>query len=156
MSLYNMLFGVNEMAPTLLAALGINEGNVPRFRDCYLDTEKKRIVIHTRTGGGNRDFYESEESCRDNHPEYFTGKDKPSGPWNADMRKHPQFLYDRDDDFDATYADFYFSFPPDLAADLTALCENVETHRPSEKWQALFAALAKKEKPPATTTRPAR
>lgn len=149
MSLYNMLFGVNQMAPVLLGALGMSAGQVPRFRDCYLDSEKKRIVIHTRTGGGNRDYYESEESCRDHHPEYFKGEgDDPSGPWNADLRKHPQFLYDEDDDFDSTYADFYFSFPPDFAADLTAACENVETHRPSEKWQALFEALRQSRRQP--------
>lgn len=148
MSLYNMLFGINEMAPALLAALSITHDQVPRFRDCYLDGEKKRIVIHTRTGGGNRDYYESLESCRDHYPEYFRGEgDDPTGPWNCDLRKHPQFIYDEDDDFDSTYADFYFSFPPDYADDLTALCEKVETHRPSEKWQALFAALKSETKP---------
>ncbi len=123
MSLYNMLFGVNQLAPVLLAALGLSRDQVPRFRDCYVDGEKKQIVIHTRTGGGNREDYQDE---------------------NDELCAHPQYLHDEDDDFDSTYADFYFSFPPDLAADLTALCDKVETHRPSERWQELFAALKAK------------
>ena len=53
MSLYNALFGTNPFANALLMALGITASDVPRFRDCYLDDDGK-IVIFTRTGGGNR------------------------------------------------------------------------------------------------------
>ena len=50
MSLYNMLFGVDERAPALLACLGLTFSDIPRFRDCYL--RDNCIVVYTRTGGG--------------------------------------------------------------------------------------------------------
>lgn len=139
MSLYNMLFGVNDAAPLLLGALGLTHDDVPRFRDCYLQGE--HIAIHTRTGGGNRDFYDSEESCRANYPDYFGGDDDPKGPWNSDLTSHACYLYDEDDDFDSTYATFYFKFPEEYMEDLKALSAKSETHTPSEKWKALFQAL---------------
>ena len=139
MSLYNMLFGVNSAAPVLLATLGLTANDVPRFRDCYLDGEQ--IVIHTRTGGGNRNYYDSEESCRANYPEYFDGKEDPSGPWNSALTANACYLYDEDDDYDSTYANFHFKFPDEYANDLKALAAKSETHTPSEKWQALFKAM---------------
>ena len=141
MSLYNMLFGTNSAAPLLLATLGLTSNDVPRFRDCYLDGN--RIVIYTRTGGGNRDYYDSEEMCRANYPEYFSGDEPPTGPWNSSLTAHPCYLFDHDDDFDCTYASFYFAFPAEYAEDLTALAVNSDSHTPSEKWQALFDALGK-------------
>lgn len=142
MSLYNLLFGTNAAAPLLLAALGLTENDIPRFRDCYVDGEY--IVIHTRTGGGNRDYYESAESCRNCYPEYFNdGPDEPAGPWNSDLAAHPCYVRDEDDDFDSTYADFYFKFPEEYAEDLNALSAVVKEYKPSEKWQALFDAMRK-------------
>lgn len=115
MSLYNLLFGVNSLAPILLKHLGLSEDDIPRFRDCYLDGDQ--IVIYTRTGGGNRDFYEDEETCRSNYPEYFQKKeDAPKGPWNADLRKSKYYQSDEDDDFDSTYAYFRFRVPETISA----------------------------------------
>ena len=139
MGLYNVLFGVNPAAPLLLGCLGMKAADVPRFRDCYIQDE--RIVIYTRTGGGNRNYYESLERCRDNYPEYFTSEDAPSGPWNCDLRKHPNYTHDNDDDFDSTYAYFYFSFPSDYKDDLEAIAAHNESHTPSEKWRELFKAM---------------
>lgn len=116
MSLYNMIFGVNRAAPMLLAVLGLKTNDIPRFRDCFLAGD--RIVIHTRTGGGNRDYYS-----------------------NSGLTKNAFYLYDEDDDFDSTYANFYFRFPDEYAEDLKALAAQNETHTPSEKWQALFQAI---------------
>ncbi len=139
MSLYNMLFGVNSVAPVLLATLGLSTEDVPRFRDCYVEGDN--IVIYTRTGGGNRDYYESEESCRANYPEYFDGDDEPLGPWNEDLRSNPHFVEDEDDDFDCTYAYFRFSIPGDYSEDVRALASGSEDHNPSEKWRSLLASL---------------
>jgi hypothetical protein len=139
MSLYHMLFGVNNTAPVLLAILGLTKKDVPRFRDCYIDGD--RIVIHTRTGGGNRDYYDSEQSCRVNYPECFDGKEDPIGPWNSTLTANAYYLYDVDDDFDSTYADFYFKIPEEYAEDLKALAERSEMLKPSEKWQALFKTM---------------
>jgi hypothetical protein len=122
MSLYNALFGVNPMAGVCMEALGVKPDGVPRFRDCYM-TEDGKIAIHTRTGGGNRPMYESEESARRNYPEYFDGEnDPPVGPWNADLRNLPGFEYDEDDDFDSTYATFYYT--------------------PTDAWKPIFAAMS--------------
>lgn len=139
MSLYDMLFGVNHAAPILLATLGFSGPDIPRFRDCFI--EGNCIVIHTRTGGGNREFYDSEESCRENYPEYFDGTDDPKGPWNSDLTAHPCYLHDEDDDFDSTYANFYFRFPDEYANELKALAAKTETHTPSEKWRLLLKSL---------------
>lgn len=134
-----MLFGINDAAPVLLAALGLTDDDVPRFRNCYI--EEDQIVIYTRTGGGNRDFYDSGESCRENYPEYFSGDGAPSGPWNSSLRSHVNYINDEDDDFDSTYAQFYFSFPDEYAEDLKALAARSETHKPSDQWSALFKAM---------------
>lgn len=139
MSFYNMMFGVNSAAPALLATLGLTVDDVPRFRDCFIQGES--IVVHTRTGGGNREFYDSEESCRANYPDYFDGENDPSGPWNDTLVSNEFYLRDEDDDFDCTYANFYFRFPGEYASDLKALAAHSETHTPSEKWQALFEAM---------------
>lgn len=57
MSLYNLLFGVDDNADFLLALLGLTRKDVGRFRDAYLDDGK--IAIYTRNGGGNRDCWHS-------------------------------------------------------------------------------------------------
>jgi hypothetical protein len=155
MSLYNMLFGVQSTADAALAMLGITEGAVPRFRDAYFSLSaggEPRITIHTRTGGGNRDYYESAEACRDNYPKYFGRDDEadPSGPWNADLRELPGFLYDSDDGFDCTYADFHYAVPEvhrQAVADF--LKDNGAPATPAEKWRSLLTALRamKKETP---------
>lgn len=145
MSLYNMLFGLNEAAPVLLAVLNLTPSAVGRFRDAYLDGDM--IVVHTRNGGGNRECY-----CRD----YARDEDTPTVEWEGEthrehclpyindcLARHPQYLRDEDDDFDCTYADFFFSFPPDYAADLAALsAKQGEPHRPSARWQEMLAKLS--------------
>lgn len=141
MSLYNAIFGQNQLAPVLLQALGLTASDVPRFRDCYLS--EGSIVIYTRTGGGNRDYYESEESCRECYPEYFQNKDEaPAGPWNEDLRSNKYYLSDEDDDFDSTYAYFRFSYPPEYEEDLKAIAADGKDFSPSEKWQLLFDSMS--------------
>lgn len=141
MSLYNNLFGVNDRAPTLLAALGLHYNDIPRFRDIYL--RDNAIVVYTRTGGGNRLYYENARECRENYPENFVGEESehPQGPWNDDLRKHPNYVSDIDCDFDCTYAYFFFSFPDAYKDDLHALSAHEPDHTPSEKWKKLTEAL---------------
>lgn len=152
MSLYNMLFGTNPMAGVLLQALGITSADVPRFRDCYLG-EDGQIVVYTRTGGGNRDFYESEDDCRRNYPEHFDDVDsdsEPSGPWNSDLRALPGFVEDEDDDFDCTYAYFRFAPPEEWKPLIDALRElgAGTMQNPGERFRQLIADMeAKKETP---------
>lgn len=129
MSLYNMLFGTNDATPLLLAAIGVKLDEIPRFRNCYFEGDN--IAIYTRTGGGNREYYDEEN------------EDNPEGPWNSNLTANPHYVRDEDDDFDSTYATFYFKFPDELAEDLKALAAASESHKPSDQWKALFASLSK-------------
>lgn len=115
MGLYNMLFGVNKLSPLILATLGLKPSDMGRFRDCYIEDGK--IAVYTRNGGGNRESY------------------------MPDFSANPHYLYDQDDDFDCTYATIYFKFPDEFAADLKAIESNTENHKPSDKWEALFASF---------------
>ena len=110
MSLYGALFGVEPTARIALQMLGISRDAVPRFRDAYFSWGDETscdpvIVVLTRTGGGNRPWYESAESCRRQNGE------AGDGPWNADLRALPGYREDRDVDFDATFAEFVFTVP---------------------------------------------
>lgn len=119
MSMYNMLFGTNPAAGKLLAALGTTMGDVPRFRDAYLDEDG--IVIYTRTGGNNREYYENEIDA---------------------LRNLPGFVSEEDDDFDNTYAYFHYTVPAPLAEEVRAGLTGAGVDvPPSAKWDALFAAL---------------
>lgn len=148
MNLYNLLFGRNQFSTILLKMLNTTEDAIPRYRDCYLD-EKGRIIIHTRTGGGNRAFYDSLESCKDHYPEYFNGNENdPSGPWNADLRKLSGYLYDKDDDFDSTYANFVYRPRDEFKPIIDGLLAFNATTSPKDKWQKLFSDLENAAKTP--------
>jgi hypothetical protein len=138
MSFYNMVHGYTSMAPILLKILNLTPDNIPRFRDSYL--QEGKIVVYTRTGGGNRDYYENEEECRRNYPEYFKegSDDNPSAPWNDDLRAHPNYESDYDDDYDSTYASFYFTIPEEYKE---FLAEAPEETLPKEKWEAVYEKL---------------
>lgn len=115
MSMYNMLFGVNGASPLLLGALGLKADDVPRFRNCFIQGEN--IVIYTRTGGPNRDRFD-----------------------NSPLEEHPLFVESEDDNFDCTYASFYFKFPEQYKAELEAIVKG-DHIKPSEQWEALMAGL---------------
>ncbi|MFJ4785061.1 hypothetical protein [Streptomyces sp. NPDC088794] len=106
----------------LLAALGNPDPG--RFRDAWVekgDGGLPVIAIYTRNGGGNRESYEDVI---------------------AGLQSHPLYLRDADDDFDSTYATFYFSTPAEFVDTLQPLAqEPVDT---SERWQAAIAALSGK------------
>lgn len=117
MSLYNALFGTNPAASTLLDLLGLKPGNFYRFRDCYL-TDNDEIAVYTRGGGGNRE---------DN---------------TTDVAGHPNYLRDEDDDFDCTYATYYFSLPEAGKKVIDALRDMESAKRnPAEAWKKLIADL---------------
>jgi hypothetical protein len=113
MSLYNMLFGVNPNADQLLGLLGKTRADFGRFRDVFV--EHNMLVVHTRCGGGNRDDYAN----------VF-----------AEMRDHPWYSHDADDDFDFTYCNFYFNVPVNVL-DVTDL----QDLTPNEKWSKLLGLL---------------
>lgn len=104
MSLYNMIHGVNQatfyIAPLL--ELGHPE-TLPRFRDCFLNTDKPDLEIHiyTRVGGGNRNEGFGEEIFY-NHPDYLTTFD---------------------DDFDNTFATYTFRVPEKWKSDVKLILD---------------------------------
>lgn len=106
----------------LLAALG--NPDVGRFRDAWVekgDDGEPVIAIYTRNGGGNREDYEGVI---------------------ADLQDHSLYLRDADDDFDRTYATFYFRTPDELREEFRAIAS--EPVDMSERWQATIAALSGK------------
>ena len=100
--MYGMVMGERPEA-TLLVGLVRAHGDfeVGRYRDAWVERYGDILVIriHTRNGGGNREYHESEIES---------------------MRAHPWFLRDADDDYDCTYADFYFT------VDVAAMSEHKE------------------------------
>lgn len=118
--MYNMLFGENaSQKDFLFGLLEKTPEDFGRYRDVFVTDE--HIVVHTRNGGGNREDYE-----------YVF----------EEMSEHPLFVYDEDDDFDCTYANFYFKHPAEYAEILKEMA--VGTVTPSEKWNMLFEALKAK------------
>lgn len=106
MSLYNMMFGYSPLAGVTLSALNLTPNDIPRFRDAWFDADADRLVVYTRTGGGNRMYY--------GQPDGYDNADF-EGPFNSDLEAHPNYIYDEDDDYDCTYAYFYFSVPEEFA-----------------------------------------
>lgn len=132
MSLYNMLFGTNPFSGVLLQMLGTSTDRIPRYRDCYLSEDGTEIVVHTRTGGGNRDAYEK-------GGEYWN-----EGQIDNDaIRAVPGFKYDRDDEFDCTYADFYFAVPEAFKEQVALLKDLGAVQNPAERWQQVLDGLRK-------------
>jgi len=98
MTFYNMLFGVNGQADLLLAVVGLRKVDVERFLDVHAEDGGATIAVYTRTGGGNRPDYPQ-----------------------ALLYKSPYFRSTEDDDFDTTYATFYFATPKQFVADVDGL-----------------------------------
>jgi len=146
MSLYNALFGVNNLAPLVLNALNLTGNDVPRIRDAYLDIETDELVIYTRTGGGNRDYYENKDR---RIAEY--GDSNIEGPYNEDLQNRANYLRDEDDDYDSTYALFYFSIPEEFKPIFQTLKElNISGGNPQDKFQKLISDLESGKNTPET------
>lgn len=109
MSLFNLVTGTDPLAPYVLAMLGLPSKEfmkiVPRFRDAYLVSDGPYLALMTRTGGGNRDDYETE---------------------NQRLREIPGFVKDFDDDFDSTYAHWWYKVPEEHTAHATDLIQKVK------------------------------
>ena len=83
-----MINGFNPACLYLLPMLGRRQNEWPRFRDCFLSEDHKRIVVYTRVGGANRNSGYGEEA----------------------LYKDPDFVKTYDDEFDDTYG--YYEFNP--------------------------------------------
>lgn len=136
MSLYNLVHGENAAGPALVALLqSIQPFDVGRYRDAWVevDGDKPVIRVHTRNGGGNRE-------CWCESPEHHCLVDAIES-----MQAHPWYVKDEDDDFDYTYADFYFAvdlaaIKPDTARAVVALAQPpVDV---GARWQAAIDAIS--------------
>jgi hypothetical protein len=102
MSSFNMVAGTNKLAGLVLHALNLEHGQIPRFRDAYLDIDepgRPKLVILTRTGGNNRSNYVEE---------------------NETLSGLVGFIADHDDSFDSTFAHWQFEVPADAAKVVTS------------------------------------
>ena len=118
MSFYEILYGHNPYALVLLKALDRKVDDFDRFRDATVGPE--HIVITTRTGGGNRPDY------RDN--------------WR-DIRKMPFYDYDEDAEWDYTYAEIFFTFPPKYKEELEAIVHVGKDNGTPEDFQVAYHKL---------------
>jgi len=143
MSMYQMVFADGEKGLPLLVSLGFKSvGEVGRYRSSWIekgDDGKPRIAIYTRNGGMNREHWDDE---------------KEAGPdcnctgcvGTYTLPKHPNYIYNSDDDFDSTYATFYFSIPDNLKQLLDKECPDWEKGLQdkvdmSERWQKAIDSL---------------
>lgn len=131
MSLYNMVHGHNPAARLCLHVLGIASSEIiPRFRDAWIFNvnEKNKsilpdlkVCIYTRTGGGNRAEYAVE---------------------NQAIRDLPGFLWDEDDDYDSTFAKWYFEVPEEYKAPLLEAYRKVGDQLSSrERWENMIKGI---------------
>jgi len=98
MILYNIINeiinGIDPATIFILPMLGEKHpSEYPRFRDCFVEDDE--IHVFTRVGGGNRNCGYGEE----------------------ELREHPNYLREFDDDFDDTYATYVFSVPDEFKED---------------------------------------
>lgn len=134
MSMYDLVVGNGgqyQRGAALLAILGNPDPG--RFRDAWVETGEGGepvIAIYTRNGGGNRECY-----CTEGDEDYGTC----TGCIGAQFAQHPLHLRNADDDFDRTYATYYFRTPDEYREQLAAIAQ--EPVNMSEQWQALIAGL---------------
>lgn len=124
MSLYNMLHGFSPNAAAILHALDLDPKQIDRFRDASFGKDGDQHVLHIfcRTGGGNREDFP-----------------------NTTLTSHPLYLRDHDDEYDCTYAHYYFTIPPkvieELAAQKLTLDDVTATETLEEKTQSAIEAI---------------
>jgi len=143
MSLYNMLFGMNEMSDFILATLGLSKSGVGRFRDCYIEKSedrKYRIAVYTRNGGGNREHWDDDKEEGENC-------DCPGCIISHKLPYHDLYIMDKDDDFDSTYATIYFNLPPEYEKELIQWAI-AEPKTASDKFLALIESMNNGEQTP--------
>lgn len=141
MSMYNLVMGDGrevDRVSFVLNVIGLEPADCGRLRDAWFerwtDGEQEQIVaaLYTRNGGGNREHYD------DNTDE---------GPWCnctgciAEYRLPAQayYLRDADDEFDSTYATFYFAVPAEHVAVVRDYAG--EPINMSERWLAAIESI---------------
>lgn len=117
--IYNMVFGSNSLAMSLLGVLEVTPDAIPRYRDCFLNEDGTQIIIYTRTGGNNR------EDARD-------GIER--------LRAIPGYISDADDSFDNTYALFRYAVPELIAGPCKTLAASHGID-PAKRWEEFVKSI---------------
>jgi hypothetical protein len=147
MSLYDLAMGDGRQADRgalFLTCLG--NPVVARYRDSWAEKGEDGepvIAIYTRQGGGNRECY-----CEELKREHVPGQCYAA--CNEALAAHPLYLRDADDDFDATYATFWFrcpAEPPELRGVLAGIM--TEPVSMSDRWQEAIDRIGSGEMRPA-------
>lgn len=125
MSLYNFLMGENPDYVVLLGSLGLDKNSFGRYRDIHLNADGSVIIVYTRLGGQNRKDYK----------QFITN-----------LRRHPNYIRDYDDDFDDTYAYFEFSVPEKYKK----MCKSMSTGKEPLSVQEKFDEHIKRMDVPGT------
>lgn len=92
MALYTQLFGENEDAMAILGFAGLTREMFPRYRDVFLDDKGLTVLVYTRIGGANREYFKDEINK---------------------LKLHKQYVCNYDDHHDETYAYFKFNVLPE-------------------------------------------
>jgi hypothetical protein len=99
-----------------------------RFRDIYFEHEEgsePKIILYTRNGGGNREYYQYVFDLLENHPLH---------------------ICDYDDDFDSTYAYIEFQAPESIIKFFDGL-KTGKLPNVSEKFKAEIEAMENGKEP---------
>jgi hypothetical protein len=144
MSLYEIAVAdghQHERGAVLLAVL--DSPVVARFRDAWVEKgdDGPVIAIYTRQGGGKRQCYCGSEPGRAHVPEQCYAA------CNEALAAHPLYLRDADDEFDGTYATFYFRVPEEVRGVLAEAA--VEPVDMSARWKAAIDRIERGELRPA-------
>lgn len=162
MSLYNALFGTNEISDILKKILNIDQpqANPPQYPSEWEPyeggiTEAGRKYINEciekkyYTSGRFRDIYLNEDSSKIILYTRNGGGNRESYPHIFEvLATHPNYITNYDDDFDFTYAYFEFSIPEEYKEALKGI--EGEKHSPSEKFQNMLSDLQTGKQTPET------
>jgi hypothetical protein len=99
-----------------------------RFRDIYFQNEEgsePKIILYTRNGGGNRDYYQ-----------YIFDL----------LESHPLYIRDYDDDFDSTYAYIEFRAPESIIKFFDGI-KTGKIQNVSEKFEAEIQSMQEGKEP---------
>ena len=138
--LYNLMMGDGgeEIRGDALRTI-LGNPPIARYRDSWVENwdGEPVIAIYTRQGGGNRDCYCEDYGGAHPDPESSCGS-------NEALQAHERYLRDADDEFDCTYATFYFRCPPEFRDDLRKPEIMQAPVDMSERWMAAIDAIGKK------------
>jgi hypothetical protein len=123
-----MACGYDPMAGAVLRSLALEPNEIPRFRDAFIKDngdDNPTLAIMTRTGGGNREDFVTE---------------------NEVLETREGFIRTWDDDFDATFAYFEYEVPENDREMVYALVkalkkDGVELVQPMKRFKKAVESL---------------